>query len=80
MENLFILIVSFIVAFVIYYLTLNYLSFNSLAELTYNNYIIKCPILFIILVFILMNLFILIVESSLIEKYLKKSIYLSFDS
>ena len=80
LENLFILIVSFIVAFVIYYLTLNYLSFNSLAELTYNNYIIKCPILFIILVFILMNLFILIVESSLIEKYLKKSIYLSFNS
>lgn len=80
LENLFILIVSFIVAFVIYYLTLNYLSFNSLAELTYNNYIIKCPILFIILVFILMNLFILIVEFSLIEKYLKKSIYLSFNS
>lgn len=80
LENLFMLIISFIVSFVVYYLFLNYLSFNLLAELTYNSYILNCPFIFILLSFILIYLLIVIIETFLLDKYLDRSIYSLFNS
>lgn len=52
-ENIIVIIVSGIIAFVPYLIVLNYLKFTILAEVTYCNYILNIPIALIILPLVL---------------------------
>lgn len=73
-ENIFIVFLSFIVSLIIYLLALKYLSYNLLAEVTYNSYILEIPILYIILTMIFLLILITIFTNKNCNRLLKHNI------
>ena len=57
-ENVFLIIICYIISLIIYFVVLNYLTYTFLAEITYNNAILDVPY---ILIAILLALFIFII-------------------
>lgn len=73
-ENIFIVFFSFIISLIIYLLALKYLSYNFLAEVTYNSYILEIPVLYIILTIVFLNILIAIYINKNCNRLMKHNI------
>lgn len=73
-ENIIITIISAIISFIIYAIVLNNLRYTLLAEVTFNNFILSIPYLYIILTLIVTILIIILIVKSNLKKIFKNSI------
>lgn len=73
-ENLIILIISFVSSLIIFIIIYNNLLYNLLTEITYNNYILEIPVMFILLIFIIFIFLIVIIINKIYQKILKLNI------
>lgn len=73
-ENTILIIICFIVSLLIYFVALNYLTYNFLAEVTYNNVILDVPYVLIALLLILFIFIIYLITKSSFKKIFNYSI------
>ncbi len=75
LENTILTILSFIISLIIYMIVLKYLSYNILAEVTYSSYILKYPLILMLLSLIIMILISKIIYNKKINKISQDTIY-----
>lgn len=67
-ENIFVIIISSIISFIVYFIVLNHLKYTILAEVTYSNYILNIPYILIILSVIFFSFIIVKIIKSKIKR------------
>ncbi len=73
-ENIIIIIISYLIALFLYLIIINNITYTLLVEVTYNNFILRIPYIFIILSFFFFNIFIVIIDKSNLKKILNNNI------
>ena len=73
-ENVILIIASYIISLLIYFIVLNYLTYTFLAEITYNNFILNVPYLLIIILLILFIFIIYLITKLSFKKIFNYSI------